>query len=691
MIKKHNLITAALPYANGPIHLGHMLEYIQTDIYSRFLKLTGNDAVFVCADDTHGTPIEINASKLGKKPEEVIERYYKEHLEDFNGFLIAFDNYSWTNSTANKEMSDFFFNKLKEGGFIYEKEVEQAFCENCRRFLPDRYVKGKCPRCSAEDQYGDQCEKCNAAYKTVELVEPYCAICKDKPTRKKSTHYFFKLSSFSQQLKDWLTYKQSLQSEVKNFVMNWVDTGLEDWDITRDAPYFGFPVAGESSKYYYVWFDAPICYIATTKEYCAKAGKKLEDYWQGKDSSVIHFIGKDITYHHFLFWPAMLLGAGFNLPEDIVVHGHITLSGEKMSKSKGTFITAKQYLHKQDPEFLRFYYAANLSHSMTDLNLDEDDFSRKINNDLVANIANFAYRTLSFANNNFDSKLSNFREDSKFIDEFSAKIALVKDAYETYNFREAVRLILEISALGNKYFQENEPWQLIKKDKKRCHEVVTFAANIVKNISILISPILPKFATRLQKQLGLNSLAFKDIGFDLKNCEIEKARIIFAKIEGKALPFEGKKFPLSLKVAEIVSVENHPGADKLYLIKVRIGKEERQLVAGLKSYYEPKELVGKKVVVVTNLAAATIRGVESKGMILAADNGADIKLLEAAGSESGDSVSAGSPSSEAEITIDEFKKVKLAVKANRILWGESILKTPKEEVSVDISDGAIVR
>jgi methionyl-tRNA synthetase len=691
MIKNRTLITAALPYANGPIHLGHMLEYIQADIFSRYLKLSGKEAVFVCADDTHGTPIELNAAKLGKKPEEIIGHYYKEHLEDFNGFLISFDNYSWTNSSANKEMADFFFNKLKAGGYIYEKEIEQSFCQSCQRFLPDRFIRGTCPKCGALDQYGDQCEKCNAAYKTTELIGAYCGVCKGKPSRKKSVHYFFKLSAFSQQLQTWLTYKESIQPEVKNFVLNWIDTGLEDWDITRDAPYFGFPIVGESSKYYYVWFDAPICYIASTQEYCQKEGKKWEDYWQSNDASVIHFIGKDITYHHFLFWPAMLLGAGFSLPEDIVVHGHVTLSGEKLSKSRGTFITAKQYLHKQDPEFLRFYYASNLSHSMTDLNLDDDDFSRKINNDLVANIANFAYRTLSFANNNFDSKLSGFKEDEKFIAEFDSRIALVKEAYESYNYREAVRLILEVSALGNKYFQENEPWQMVKKDKKRCQEVVTFAANLVKNLSILISPVLPKFALRLQKQLGLGSLTFKDIDWSLKNCEIEKARIIFAKIEGKGLPTEEKKFPLSLKVAEVASVENHPSADKLYLIKINLGSEERQLVAGLKNYFSPEELKGKRIVVITNLAPAKIRGIESRAMILAADSGSDVKLLEAANSEPGDIVSPGISSSETEISFDEFKKVKLEVKSGMVFFGEKVLRSSKEEISVNISDGANIR
>jgi methionyl-tRNA synthetase len=691
MNKKHTVITAALPYANGPIHLGHMLEYVQVDIYSRFQKLSGADAIFVCADDTHGTPIEINAAKLGKKPEEVIERYYNEHLEDFNSFLIGFDHFSWTNSSANKEMADFFFKKLKENGHIYQKEVDQAYCENCRRFLPDRYVKGTCPKCGSIDQYGDSCEKCNATYKTTELVNPYCAICRSKPIRKKSEHYFFRLSSFSEKLREWLTYNQNLQPEVKNFVMNWLDSGLEDWDITRDAPYFGFTIAGESSKYYYVWFDAPICYISATQEFCRKAGKKWEDYWQGQDSGVIHFIGKDITYHHFLFWPAMLIGAGFKLPDDIVVHGHITMNGEKLSKSKGTFITAKQYLHKQDPEFLRFYYASNLSHSMTDLNLDDEDFSKKINNDLVGNLANFAYRVLSFANNNFDSKLSSFKEDSKFVDEFNSKIALVKEAYEAYNFREAVKLILEISAMGNRYFQENEPWKLISKDKKRCHEVVTFAANIVKNLSIIVCPIMPKFSERLQKQLGLGSQSFKDIGFTMKNCEIEKARIIFAKIEGKALPVEEKKFPLNLKVAEIISVENHPDADKLYVVKVKLGKEERQLVAGLKSHYKPAELLNRKVVVITNLAPAKIRGVQSNGMILAADNGSEVKLLGAPNSEPGDEVTVGSASSESELTIDDFKKVKLLVKGGRVYWGEKILKSSNEDVSVEIADGANIR
>ncbi|MBN1157121.1 methionine--tRNA ligase, partial [Candidatus Woesearchaeota archaeon] len=489
------LVTSALPYANGSIHVGHLVEYIQTDVFVRFLKLIGKKAIYCCADDTHGAPIEINARKQGIKPEQLIAKYFTEHQRDFKNFLIEFDNYYTTNSPENKKYSDLIFTRLKEKGYIYQKDVEQTYCEHCKRFLPDRYVKGKCPKCGAEDQYGDVCEKCNSAYKTTDLVEPYCTICSNPPVRKTSKHYFFKLSDFSEKLRKYITGNKNLQEEVKNHVLKWVNDGLEDWCISRDGPYFGFLIPGETDKYYYVWLDAPIGYIASAQNYCDKHNENVDDYW--KNGEIIHFIGKDIIYFHLLFWPAMLMGAEFTLPSNIVVHGFLTVNKEKMSKSRGTLFTAEEFLDIAEPELLRFYYAANLTHSLSDIDLDLHDFAERVNSELVSNIANFFYRVLSFANKNFDSKLSTV-EDEAFVKQTLPYFDKIKEYYQTFEFREAVKAILQVSSLGNKYFQDNEPWKLIKDDREKAHKVITLCANLVKNINISLKPIMPAFTKKIE-------------------------------------------------------------------------------------------------------------------------------------------------------------------------------------------------
>ncbi len=683
---KRILVTAALPYANGSIHLGHVVEYVQADIYVRFLRLVGEKVIFVCADDTHGTPIEINASKQGVTPEELISRYYKEHKKDFSDFLISFDNYYSTNSPENKHYSDLFFNKLKEKGYIIQRIVELTYCENCHRYLPDRYVKGKCPRCGAEDQYGDVCEKCNATYKTTELINPYCVVCGKTPTRKNSLHYFFKLSAFSNKLEEWLNSNPELQSEAKNFVMGWVKKGLEDWDITRDGPYFGFLIPGETNKYYYVWLDAPIGYIASTENLTQNALL----YWQNKESKIIHFIGKDIIYFHFLFWIAELMGVEYNLPSTIRVHGFLTVNGEKMSKSRGTFITAREYLNQQDPEFLRFYYASNLSSNMEDINLDFEDFRNKINSELVDNVANFAYRVLSFCNNNFESKIGSISGEKELIAKVEEKIEEAKNHYNSYNFRETIKTILEISALGNQYFQDKQPWHLIKKDRKKCESVVSAAANVVKILSILLTPIIPSFSEKLQKQMAVDNQNFSNLNFKLKNHSINKARIIFTRIEGDA--FKINTFPLKLRVGKIISAENHPSADKLYVLKVSLGDEQRQIVAGIRHAYSKEQLEGRRIIIVSNLKHAVIRGEKSEGMLLAADDGNKLALLEAKNAKEGENVLIeGHIRLEEEITFEDFLKVKLTTKNGKVTYNGALLRTEKGEITAEIGDNAKIR
>lgn len=681
------LVTSALPYANGPIHIGHLIEYIQTDIFVRALRLMGEDVIYCCADDTHGAPIEIKATELKITPEQLIEKFHKEHLQDFKDFLIKFDSYYTTNSPENKEFSDFFFNTLSKKGYIYKKEIEVTYCEHCKRCLPDRYVKGKCPRCGAQDQYGDVCEVCNATYTTTELIEPYCTLCGTTPTKKNSLHYFFKLSAFSEKLKEWLTTNKKLQKEVVNFVLNWIKSGLQDWCISRDGPYFGFKIPNEKNKYYYVWLDAPIGYIASTANYCKKHNLNVLDYWKNKTTRIIHFIGKDIVYFHFLFWPAMLMGVNFNLPDNIVVHGFLTVNSEKMSKSRGTFLTARDFLKKFDPEYLRFYYARLLSRKLQDIDLNFQDLKRIINNELVANLGNFCYRVLSYTNRYFNSIIEDFESDP-IINEITKKVENIKLNYQNLNFNEAVKDILYISDLGNKYFQESEPWKLINKDKNQAHKIVGLCVNIVKILSILIQPILPRFSEELQKQLNLNNLKFENAKFDLKYHKINKAKILIKKIEDIA---EIKnRFLLNLKVGKIVNVKDHPNADKLYLIDVNLGKEKRQLVAALKQFYKKDELINKNIIVVTNLKPAKIRGIESQGMLLAGDNGKMIGLV-TTHAPPGTQIKVNNLEIETkQITIEEFLKIKLFAKNGKVVHEGKLLKADDKELIVErIKEGVI--
>ena len=680
------IVTSALPYANGPIHIGHLVEYIQTDIFVRFLKLIGKDAIYCCADDTHGTPIEVKARNLGIKPEQLIQKFYKEHLEDFNRFYISFDSYYSTNSKENKYFSDLIFERLKKKGFIYKKEIEVTYCGNCKRTLPDRYVKGKCPKCNSPDQYGDVCEACNATYKTIDLIEPYCTICKNRPVRKKSEHYFFKLSKLSDFLKRYISKNENFQQEIKNFVLNWIKEGLEDWNISRDGPYFGFKIPGEENKYYYVWLDAPIGYISSLANYLNKDTKKTEKAWN--ESKIVHFIGKDITYFHFLFWPAMLHASGFNLPESIFVHGFLTVNNEKMSKSRGTFFTAKDFLKKYDAEHLRYYYANVLSKKLADIDLNLDEFRDRINNELVGNLGNFCYRIISFVNKNFDGKIKAIDNDKTLIDDINKKIKAIEKNYNELNFNSAVNEILLISDIGNKYFQKNEPWALIKEDKDNVQKICSLCVNIAKNLSILIEPILPQFSSELRKQLNIKELKWKDIGFDLKNHKIGKEKILVRKIE------EAKEelSPLNLKVAEIIEVKDHPNADKLYVLQINLGTEKRQLVAGIKEFYSKNELKNKKIIVVTNLKHAKLRGIESQGMLLAAeDNKGNVGLLTVKQSEPGDDVRFGNlENSNKELSFDSFQKLKIESRQGKVFFNDLKLKTDKEAISVEkVKDGKV--
>lgn len=691
------VLTNALIYANGPAHIGHMLEYVQADIISRALKLLGHEVIFCGAEDTHGAPIEIKATQLGIRPEDLIKSMEELHHKDFRDFHIMYDSYYTTNSAENKQLAELIFNRLKAKNLIYKKTMELTYCEHDKRFLPDRYVKGKCPKCGAEDQYGDQCEKCGAAYTPVELIEPYCTICKNTPVRKDSEHYFFKLGEFSEKLREWLDNNRELQPEIRNQVLSWIDKGLDDWCVSRDGPYFGFKIPDEEDKYFYVWLDAPIGYISSLSHNRGSIDLGL-DYWN--DARIIHIIGKDIVYFHLLFWPAVLMGADIKLPENILVHGFLNVNNEKMSKSRGTFLNAIELSALVKPEYFRYYIASNLSRTMSDINLDLEDFKERINNELVGNIANFVYRVLSFTNKNFDSRITS-GTDEKILAEAKAISFETLGLYEKYELRQASQSASRLSALGNKYFQENEPWKLIKTDREKAQQVINTAVNILKDLVIVLKPILPDYSRNIESQLGLKDLSLKDIGVRLREHSIAEAKILFEKIEkielGQKKESEGKKDAmitpfdkLQLRVAKITKVERHPKAEKLYIEHIDFGDEQRTIVSGLVPYYSADELEGKKILVVTNLESVNLRGVESDGMLLACEeNGIvglvlpDAELGTYAYNGEIDDSKIEKIKNLPKINIKEFAEVSLTAKDGVIYADGKELKLQKGTISID--------
>ncbi len=673
------VITAALPYANGPIHIGHLLEYIQADIYTRFLKLQGKDALYICASDMHGTPIQINAAKAGKDPEKFAEEYWKEHQHDFASFLIHFDNYYKTHSPENKELAEQFFAELRKKGCIVTKRMKVIYCSHCARYLPDRYVKGTCPNCTSADQYGDVCEHCSSALKGIDLINPKCSLCGRTPIQKESEHYFFTLSKFAAQLKKWFNATRSgLQQEVCNWLNEWLAKGLDDWCISRDAPYFGFEIPGSleetgEKKYFYVWHDAPIGYISSTKNYCDRNSLSWQDYWtQGQ---VHHFIGKDIAYFNFLFWPAELLGMGMPLPK-LTVHGFITVDGQKMSKSRGTFFTAKDFLKLYPAEALRFFYANHLDKRVIDVDINFADFIALNNNVLMGNLGNFCYRVLTFAEKNY-SGIKSIANETEIIENIQRLAQEVEKNYSELDFRSAVKNILKIADIGNAYFQNSEVWK--SKDDEKNRKVVGLCLNIARILSVLSAPILPIFSAKVQRALGEKDLQWKDIGFSWKG-KVGKVDLLVQKIEH--LP-PAQKFPLQMVVGKILNVEDHPNADSLYLMQVDLGAElgKKQVVAGLKKYLTKDLLLNRQVVFCANLKPAKIRGELSQAMIMVADDGDNVAPLEVQKTKVGEEVHfEGFENSAAEITFDEFKKLELYVKGARVFFDGKKLVSKSEDV-----------
>lgn len=642
------LVTSALPYANGDIHIGHLVEYIQTDIFVRFQRLIGRDAAYICASDAHGTPIEINAAKKGVTPEELVAHYHQRHKEDFARFEVDFDEFYTTDSPENRRHCEAIYRAAKQKGHVAQREIEQSYCEKCGRFLPDRFIRGTCPKCGALDQYGDVCEVCSGTYQPTDLVDARCAICGTPPTRRTSNHYFFQLDDFRDFLVGWASEPGRVQEEVHAFVRSWIDQGLQDWDISRDGPYFGFKIPGEDHKYFYVWVDAPIGYIAATEHYCTVRGEcSVEDFWidPESDAEIHHFIGKDIAYFHILFWPAMLKAADYRVPSAVHVHGFLTVGGRKMSKSRGTFITARRFADHLPPWCLRYYYGTKLGNTIDDLDLNADEFINRINAELVNNITNLVSRTLGFLNKRLDSKLGRIPDDARnLIPEVLAAVDRARAHYLDLRFGQATREALAVTDLANNYIQQSEPWSAMKTDPERARSILTFAVNCIKIATVLLKPILPSYCRRVEELLKCRDLTWSDAVFDLEHGEVGVFEKLMDRMEPDAFdklmeasresltaapavpevpPFIAEEITIEdfaktdLRVGKILAAHDVEGADKLLQLEVDLGREVRTIFAGIKKSYSPEQLVGRTVAVVANLKPRKMRFGTSHGMVLA--------------------------------------------------------------------------
>lgn len=669
------LVTSALPYANGPIHLGHMLEYIQTDIWSRYQKLRGHECHYICADDAHGTPIMLKAQQLGIAPEDMIAQVNKEHQQDFADFNIAFDNYHSTHSDENRVLASDIYLKLRANGYIKSKSISQLFDPEKSMFLPDRFVKGTCPKCKSPDQYGDNCDACGATYSPTELINPKSAVSGATPVMKDTEHFFFDLPAFEGMLKEW-TRSGALQVEMANKLDEWFEQGLQQWDITRDAPYFGFEIPDAPGKYFYVWLDAPIGYMGSFKNLCDKRPElSFEEFW-GKDSTaeVYHFIGKDIVYFHSLFWPAMLHGSGYRQPNSVYAHGYVTVNGAKMSKSKGTFIKARTYLDHLDPEYLRYYYAAKLSSRIDDLDLNLEDFAQRVNSDLVGKLVNLASRTAGFITKRFDGKLAKIN-DTTLTEAFLAKQEVIAEFYEGREYGKAMREIMALADIANGFVADAAPWQMVKHDDQQeaAHQVCSNALNLFRILVTYLKPVLPRLAQDVEAFFQL-PLTWNALNQDLAGHEIAPFKAMMQRVEldkVNAMVADSKdnlqvtvdapktaapektvessnvsseplvNDPISetinfddfakidLRIARIVKAEHVAEADKLLKLQLDIGGETRQVFAGIKSAYSPEDLEGKLTVMVANLAPRKMRFGISEGMVLAAGpGGSDLWILE---------------------------------------------------------------
>lgn len=661
------LVTSALPYANGPIHIGHLVEYIQTDIWVRYQKMHGHECYYVCADDTHGTPIMLRAEQEGLSPEALIEKMGAAHQQDFLGFAVDFDNYYSTHSDENRELSEQIYLALKEAGHINRRTIKQLFDPEKEMFLPDRFIRGQCPSCKAENQYGDGCEVCHKTYSPTDLINPVSAVSGAQPVEKESEHLFFKLPDFEPMLKEW-TRAGHLQEEVANKLDEWFESGLQEWDISRDAPYFGFGIPGEENKFFYVWLDAPIGYLASFKNLCERDGMDFDAFTKpGNDTEMYHFIGKDIMYFHCLFWPAMLHGSGFRTPSAVFIHGFLTVDGQKMSKTRGTFIKAGTYLNHLDPEYLRYYFAAKLSNRLEDIDLNLEDFIHRVNSDLVGKVVNIASRCAGFINKHFDNRLSAEVAEPELLQRVASggDCPDIGALYDNREYSKAMREIMLLADEANQYIDKMKPWALIKEEgkKQEVHDICSMGINLFRVLMIYLKPVLPLMANKAEVFLDIEPLAWQDLDQPLLDHKINKFRPLMTRVEQEkieAMIEESKEDLLTMKqsinsnehnehlqanpiadeismdefmkvdlrVARIVKAEPVEGADKLLHLTLDLGGETRNVFAGIKQAYQPEDLQGKLTVMVANLAPRKMRFGVSEGMVLAAGpGGKDIYIL----------------------------------------------------------------
>ena len=671
------IITAGLPYANGSLHLGHLVEYTEADIYVRALKRMGTDALYICADDAHGTPIELNAKRQGRAPEEFVTTIHQEHQRDFARFDIAFDEFGITHSETNRTLVEEIYKTLRSKGHLEDREVDGNWCEQDQRFLPDRFVRGTCPKCQAPDQYGDVCESCGSTYAPTDLLSPQCVLCGKPPTVRRSTHVFFKLGTEQNAsfLREWIE-SGTLQADVANYVRNWLDKGLLDWCISRDGPYFGFAIPDRPGKFFYVWLDAPIGYIASSVEWAKRNGSSIDALWKSDATRIEHIIGKDIVYFHTLFWPAVLKAAGFNLPAGVHVHGMLTVDGTKMSKTRGTFINAKVFADHIDPQALRYYYASKYNASTDDLDLSLDDFISRVNSELVNKHANLFSRASQFLSTKLNGMLSDLPFDAdeaqKAPGDDDEMLTLARRVvqsgkkierhYRQRQFGHVIRELSGIADIGNEFFQSQKPWEQLKVDPEQARITCTFALNICRALAMYLWPIVPRFA---------------EMGAEVLNCSIEtmdastlfrerkrtvgKPQRMFERIERKAIDAivsasrqdlgeqkasgaknqkcgkdteNGPQIDFGtfekteLRVGRILSAERVPKSKKLLRLQVDVGETSpRQIVAGIGHVYEASKLIDQRVVVVVNLKPAKLMGIQSNGMVLAAGEGDTLKVL----------------------------------------------------------------
>jgi methionyl-tRNA synthetase len=660
------LVTSALPYANGSIHLGHLLEHIQTDIWTRFQRMRGHSCYSVCADDSHGTPVMLRAQQLGITPEQMVAQTRDEHHQDLIDFGVNYDNYHVTHSDENKELCELVYNRLDDAGFISKRVISQLYDPEKQMFLPDRFVQGTCPKCDAHDQNGDSCDVCSATYDPTELKNPRSVVSGAEPVLRDSEHYFFDLPQFQDMLQDWLQ-SGAVQPEIANKLKEWFEEGMKQWDISRDAPYFGFEIPNAPGKFFYVWVDAPVGYMASFKNLCDKTnGLDFDEYWnKDSDAELYHFIGKDITYFHCLFWPAMLEGAGFRKPTAVNVHGFVTVNGAKMSKSKGTFIKGRTYLDHLNPEYLRYYFASKLSDAVSDIDLNFEDFAQKVNSDLVGKVVNIASRCASFITKRFDGKLSSNVLEPELVAEFHHAEASIAQAFEKRQYHKAIREIMALADKANQFIDSNAPWVTIKDETKQqfTHDVCSLGINLFRILVVYLKPVVPILASQSEAFLNdeltwessqsvltdhpINKFKalMQRVDMDKLSAMIEDSKENLEAINQKETQLDPKsplaKDPIAetisfedfakidLRIARIVKAEHVEKADKLLRLELDLGGETRQVFAGIKSAYKPEDLEGKLTVMVANLAPRKMRFGMSEGMVLAAGpGGEEIWILE---------------------------------------------------------------